>query len=111
MSPTLNKTKQAWNNTHQSFFFFFFFLHFEFFFFLLVFLPTPPPLPSHAIVHANSTPNKSFYFYCGLSHVANYNSILNDVSPPDNERDASLARNEPVRLARIFRPREMPSSE
>lgn len=43
--------------------------------------------------------------------MANYDSTLNDVSPPDNERDASLARDEPVRLARIFRPGETPPSE
>lgn len=43
--------------------------------------------------------------------MANYDSTLNDVSPPDDERDASLARNEPVRLARVFRPKETLPSE
>lgn len=81
MSSTLNKTKQAWNNTHQSILhidnFFFFFFAFVVFLLLL--------LPSHAIVHVNSIPNKSFYFYYGLSLVTNYYSTLNDVSPLDNK--------------------------
>lgn len=49
-------------------------------------------LPSHATVHVNSIPNKSLYFYCGLSLVANYYSTQNDVSPLDNKEGHAAFR-------------------
>lgn len=79
MCSTLNKTKKVWNK-HISHFCI---LKTVFAFVLCLILL----LLSHATVRGNSIPNKSFYFYHGLSLVTNYYSslALSDVSPLDNK--------------------------